>query len=124
MSTQIKVDPETKDYVVSAGRPVETRSLTARARIRLTARRGRWQYAPDDRWGSEFHLIKRRNTTQNPSALENTGTRALQALIDDGTAAEVTVTTQVATRTGVGVKVNIVDAQGEPQILDLPRIGV
>lgn len=123
MSEQWKIDPSKGDYVIDdQGKPELTRSLTHPAYYRLKVRRGTWMYAPDSRYGSDFHKILKRGTGQDMSALEAVGTRALQPLIDDGRALEVDVVGALRYRNAAGLEIKIVDAEGEPDTLELDPI--
>jgi phage gp46-like protein len=109
------IDPVKKDYVLKSGRPVETDSLQVPAYIRIKTRRTRWMYAPDTDYGSDFYLIKKRRSTADASIFENTAAKALQPIVDDGRSSGISVTTQVLTRGGVGMSIDITDARGQSQ---------
>ncbi len=112
------IDPATGDYMVDAsGKPKETDSLRVPAFIRLRARRLGWMYAPDANWGSDFWTVRKRHVPQDGASLENLALRALEPLVDDGRAKDVTVDAQVQSRYGVGLQVDILDASGQNQEL-------
>ena len=124
MSQNWDLDPSTGDYVMEGGSPVNTESLTIPAYIRLKVKRGTWLYAPDATYGSDLYLIKKRRTTQSPTNVETAAAAALQPLLDDGRASEIDVTAIVATRNAVGLQTTIIDARGEPVLLEIPSLGV
>lgn len=117
--SQWKIDPATRDYVMENGAPVETESLTAPAYIRLRVRRKKWLYAPDELFGSDLADQKR----QNPALIESLAARALQPIVEDGRAAELSVSSIGASRHGLQLQIDITDAQGEPQALTIDPIG-
>lgn len=119
-----KIDPVKKDYVMEKGSPVQTTSLTAPAYIRLKAPRRKWMYAPDDNYGSDLKLVKRRHSTDGTSVVEDLAAKALQPIADDGRASEINIKTTVASRNATGLEIQILDAQGNPETLKLPQIGV
>ncbi len=119
-----QIDPSTGDYVMSGGAPVETASLQNPAYVRLKVKRKTWLYAPDEAYGSDLYLIKKRRTDGSQNSLvENTAARALQPLIDDGRASEINVTTTQAARNGVGLEVDLTDAEGNSDQISLNPIG-
>jgi phage gp46-like protein len=122
MAKSWDLDPKTGDYIMQGGSPVETDSLRIPAYIRLKVRRAEWLYAPDDDYGSDFHLIKKRKSTDDASNLEAIGARALQPIADDGRASLITVDTIAVSRHNVGLRTEIEDAGGEVETLDLPQI--
>lgn len=122
MAQNWNIDPGKRDYKLANGAPEQTDSLTIPAYIRLKARRGRWMYAPNSIWGSNFYLIQKRKSTQDASFLENLAADALQPIIDDKRAKEITVSTTVVSRHNVGMQVDIVDASNEEQSITLPSI--
>lgn len=120
------VNPATGDYVMEKGAPVPTESLKVPAYYRLASKRGTWLYAPNDQWGSDFHLQRKRFNGGDLSPLQNMGERALQPLIDDGRAADIAVgfdPNAQASRNNAALKVSILDAQGEIESFNFPRIG-
>ncbi len=83
-----------------------------------------WLYAPDDKYGSDLYLIKKRRTdTSGNSLVENTAARALQPIIDDGRASEISVDTTQASRNGVGLDIELIDAEGSSEQFVLDPIG-
>lgn len=126
MSESWKIDPKTRDYVMAGGAPVPTTDIKVPAFYRLKIHRGRWLYAPDDRYGSDFYLVKKRFNGKDLGGLTNIAEKALQPLIDDGRASAVEVvpdTRQQQSRNNAFMEIEITDAQGEVQKLDLPPIG-
>lgn len=118
-----EVDPKTGDYVMEDGAPKITDSLKIPSYIRLKTKRGAWLYAPDTEYGSDFHLMKKRRSSENASTIEDAAARALQPIVDDGRATEIEVETQVLTRNNVGMKVDIIDSTTERvETLVLPAI--
>lgn len=122
--SQLVIDPVTRDYVMSGGKPVETSELTAPAYIRLKVPRTKWLYAPDDKFGSDFYLQKKHQTTADASSIENVAARALQPLVDDGRAVQIDVTAKSVQRGAASMNINITDAQGDPSSLSLEPIGI
>lgn len=119
-----EIDPKTGDYIMQGGSPKQTDSLRIPAYFRLKTQRTRWLYAPDDKFGSDFYAVTKRQSTRDSSQIETIAATALQPLADDGRAAEITVETQVVARQGVGLKVEIVEANGRFDELILPPLGV
>lgn len=124
MSKQWEINPGTKDYVMESGSPVETGSLKIPAYFRLKVRRGAWMYAPDSEYGSDLHTIKKNRSSQDASKIEAVAARALQPIADDGRAETIDVSVVEAARHGLGLKIDILDAQGETDSLNLEKIGI
>lgn len=118
------LDPITGDYIMSGGAPVETDSLQVPAYFRLKTKRKQWLYAPDDKFGSDYYLIKKRPATNAAQRLENIGSAALKPLTDDGRASSVEVTTDNFTRNTASLTVTITDATGEAETVTFPSLGV
>lgn len=116
------MDPQKKDYVMVNGAPQETNSLTIPAYIRLKVKRTQWMYAPNNQYGSDFYLIKKRKTSQDATQLENIAAKALQPILDDGRANEITIKTTLANRNAVGLQTDIVDSSNNVQTIVLPSI--
>lgn len=116
------IDPKTGDYVIEGGVPVQTDSLVVPAYFRLKTRRLRWLYAPDTTYGSDFHLVKKRRTTEDASFLESIAAQALQPILDDGRAESITVNTTATSRSGVGMQASIISDGGQEDTLDLPQV--
>lgn len=126
MSESWDINPMTKDYLQKDGSPVPTESLTVPAFYRLVIGRGRWLYAPDDKYGSDFYLIKKRFNGGDLSGLQNIGEKALQPIVDDGRASAVDIIpdpAQQGSRYNSFLKVQITDSQGKVENLNLPPIG-
>lgn len=124
MSESWDIDPATGDYLQEKGNPIPTRSLRIPAYIRLKTHRTGWLYAPDQNYGSDFYALKKRQTTRDSINVETIAARALQPILDDGRASEIDVNTVVAVRNAIGMDVKIIDAQGEPEQLNIPSLGV
>lgn len=122
MAKSWEIDPKTGDYIMEGGSPKETDSLRIPAYIRLKTRRQQWLYAPDTQYGSDFHLVRKRRTTEDASAIESIAARALQPILDDGRADSITVDTTATSRHGVGLQASIVEADGTVENLDLPQV--
>ena len=106
------------------GAPSQTDDLTIPAFIRLKAKRTKWLYAPDKKWGSDYYTMNKNRASQTPGIGESIGTKALQPMVDDGRADSITVTAVVRTQYGLGVQIDIETVTGQQQqILFLP-IGV
>jgi phage gp46-like protein len=116
------IDPKTGDYVMNNGSPVETDSLTVPAYFRLKTRRLQWLYAPSSTFGSDFHLVKKRRTTEDASFLESIAAQALQPILDDSRADSITVTTTSTARHGIGMQASIVSDGGKEDVIDLPQV--
>ena len=119
-----KIDPKTGDYIMQGGAPAETDSLEIPAYIRLKVGRGQWLYAPDDKYGSDFYALQKRQTVRDASQLETIAANALQPIADDGRASQIDINARVLTRNGVGLEAEIVKANGQLDRLTLPSLGV
>ena len=117
------INPDNGDYLQQNGRPVNTNSLKLPAYYRLKIKRKSWQYAPDDKYGSDFFKIVK-NTNQTPSQCETVGGRALQPIVDDGRALTIEVTTVNTSRHGIGLQTKIVDAEGQVETVTFKSLGV
>lgn len=118
------LDPETGDYVLEDGAPVIDKGLKTPAFIRLRAKRQTWLYAPDTRWGSDYHLLKKNHSTTDTTQTVSVGNRALQPLLDDGRASEIDITIDRQSRPASRLKIGITDAQGEGEEIVLVPIKV
>lgn len=118
------LDPKTGDYVMENGAPEQTGSLKIPAYIRLKTRRNQWLYAPNNDYGSDYYLLRKKQANLDASTIEAIGERALQPLVDDGRANEITIQTTGTTRTGIEMKTQIIDAAGEPEDITFSRLGV
>lgn len=116
------VDPKSGDYVMEGGSPKLSNSLVMPARVRLRAHRTQWMYAPDTNWGSDFYALKKTPLDQQVNTGETTAARALQPIIDDGRASQIDINAVVSKRGALGLKVDIFDAQGDVETLNLPGI--
>lgn len=124
MAESWDIDPTTGDYIMQNGAPSVTQNLSIPAYIRLKTKRTKWQYAPDSKYGSDFYLIKKRSTTNDSNILEGVAAAALQPILDDGRASDIEVTTVAVALNGVGMDVDITDAQGQDNSFTLPGLGV
>jgi phage gp46-like protein len=118
------IDPNKKDYVLERGSPQQTDSLTIPAYIRLKTRRGSYMYAPDDRFGSEFHLQKKRRTSVDNSSVEDLAAAAVQPIVDDGRASEILIEAEVKNRNNVSFTTKIIDQEGSVDTLEIKSLGV
>lgn len=120
-----QIDPKTGDYLMTKGAPVDDSSLIYPAYYRLKVKRTQWLYAPNDQYGSDFYTIKKRFNPGDVNPLANIGAVALQPIIDDGRASDVDVTYRTSqSLNDTQLSAVITDAQGQPQTLNLPSIGV
>jgi phage gp46-like protein len=117
------IDPTTGDYQVSGGNPVRDESLQFPAYVRLKTQRGSWLYAPDVDYGSDLYLI-RKQTKATPALVENVSERALQPLLDDGRASEISVQHTGSARFGETLDANLTDRNGQTQSLSLSPVGL
>lgn len=119
-----RINPKTGDYIQVNGAPVEDTSLIYPAFYRLKVKRSQWLYAPDARYGSDLHTVKKRFNPNDVNPLTDLCVRALAPMVDDGRALS-TETTFLAPigRNDVQMQTVITDAQGTPQTLNLPAIG-
>lgn len=109
------VDPKTGDYKMVNGAPSQTDSLLLPAYYRFKIQRGKWLYAPDTDYGSDFGSVKKRPGVAANEVMENIGERALQPILDDARAKSITITSTPAGRHGFDLATKIIDAQGEVQ---------
>lgn len=124
MAQNWEIDPKTGDYVMEGGAPKQTDSLRIPAYVRLKTPRTQWLYAPDERYGSDFYTIKKRQTTRDASQIETVAANALQPIADDGRARSIEVEATQVARHGVGLETKIVEASGRLDNLSLPSLGV
>ncbi len=122
-------DESTGDYVMqtgaNAGKPLIDNTLGPPARTLLRAHRGQWMHAPDNKWGSDFYLYKRRKSVDFSDGLaDNIALRALQCMVDDGRADNLDATTQFTQRGGVAVKVTLLDRQLQQEYPVVTKVGV
>lgn len=118
------LNEKTGDYLMSGGSPVQTDSLRIPAYMRLKIRKGGWLYAPDTKYGSDFWLVQKRQTSRDTSSIENAAARALQPIVNDGRASRIDVDNDAVSRNGVGLKCNLYTASGHQEQLNLQGIGV
>lgn len=125
MSQHWNRNPATKDYVMQAnGSPEETDSLTIPAFHRLRTKKLQWLYAPNNRYGSDFHTIQKNRTASDASLFENFAIRALEPLVEDGRAEEIEATVVERARHGVCLQTDIQQASGERESFQIDPIGV
>lgn len=123
------LDPTTGDYKMGAnGAPIPTDDLRIPAYYRIRGHRGKWIYAPNNQWGSDLYLTRKRFASNDISGIASVINNALQPMVDDGRA--ISVSTDVSSsinfnsRSDVALDVDITDAQGKVQSLNLPPLGV
>ena len=116
------IDPCTRDYVMDEnGKPVIDEGLKTPAYFRLKIPRNAWLYAPDDNFGSDFHLIRKNITSSNQVTLINISDRALEPLIEEDRAIETETTFAERARHGVGLNISIREtAKGEDDTMFVP----
>jgi len=122
MAQNWNINPSSGDYVIENGKPVETDSLQVPAYFRLKTQRGRWLYAPDDKYGSTFYTLKKR-TSQDASAIERIAENAIQPILDDGRAREALIETVLSARSEVGLSTTLQQENGNLDTLILPKLG-
>lgn len=109
---------------MQSGSPKQTDSLRVPAYVRLKTPRNQWMYAPDESYGSDFHNLKKRQTTRDASQIETVAANALQPIADDGRARSIEVEATQVARHGVGLETKIAEASGRLDNLLLPSLGV
>ena len=120
-----RIDPKTGDYLQVNGAPVDDPSLIYPAFYRLKIKRTQWLYAPDTKYGSYLYTIKKRFNPNDVNPVANIARVALQPIIDDGRASDASVTyLSPLGLNDIQLSAVITDAQGQPQTLNLPSIGV
>lgn len=124
MAQNWEINPATGDYVMSGGSPVQTDSLKVPAYFRVKTRRGKWLYAPDNKFGSDFYAVQKRPSDNANKRFENIAVSALQPMVDDGRALEIDVKVVENQRSGTGLQVTILDASGEVAVETLPGLGL
>lgn len=122
MSQSWNINPATRDYVMVGGAPQETDSLQVPAYFRLKAKRTKWLYAPDNKWGSDFYKIKKRTNTSNLQ-LENVALAALEPLIDDGRSIQNTAQVIKQGINSAGMQISIEDVSGQIDVQTFPGLG-
>lgn len=121
------IDPNSGDYVMESGSPTDSNDLKYPAYNRLKVQRGQWLYAPNDQYGSDYYLVKKRFNGSSLGNLRDIGERALQPIVDDKRAISVQVnydSQPQQSRNNSALTVILIDAQGELEQLNLPQIGV
>ena len=122
-SNSLYINPETGDYELNQGKPVRDTSLKTPAYVRLKAKRGQWLYSPNEKWGSDFHLIKKNRTNKIASREISTAEKALDPLLDDGRATSVEVEVTERARHGTMLQTKIKESLGEGEQTILTPIG-
>lgn len=107
---------------MEGGAPVQTDSLKMPAYFRIKTKRNTWMYSPSVDFGSDYHLVKKRKTTEDATSIEAIGAKALQPMANDGRASSITVQAVESVRHGLGLETTIIDARGEVEVLSLPRV--
>lgn len=117
----LKLDPATGDYQVENGRIVNDDSLLTPAYIRLKTPRKGWMYAPDESFGSD--LNKAHIRVKDVVAVEESAQKALDPLVRDGRARDVTVQAVQVARGAVELQAVIVDDRGKQETYIFNSIG-
>ena len=112
MAQNLQLDPQTGDYILKNGRPVEDDSLNTPAYIRLKTRRTKWLYAPDTDFGADYYLYSKRHVPSDDKALVAVTNKALQPLIDSGRATAVSSVVQATHRDRVLITTQVTQAGG------------
>lgn len=118
------LNPATGDYVMVGGAPQETDSLQVPAYFRLKTKRTKWMYAPDDKFGSDFYLVKKRPSENADARLRSIAEVALQPIINDGRASSVVAAVTANRRGATAMDVTIVDASGQAEVQTFQGLGV
>lgn len=120
-----RIDPKTGDYLMVNGAPVDDPSLIYPAYYRLKTKRTKWLYAPDTSYGSDLYTIKKRFNPNDVNPVSNIAEVALQPMVEDGRASDVSVGYLApAGLNDIQLSAIITDAQGQPQTLNLPSVGI
>lgn len=110
------MDPIKKDYQVdNSGKPVNERTLLTPCYFRLRIPRTQWLYKPNDDFGSDLKLLKKNSTAGNSTNLQDIAERALEPLIIDGRADDISATLTEKSRHGAGLDIAVQDARGEEE---------
>lgn len=117
MSQNLKINPQTGDYIVVNGRPVEDGTLNTPAYLRLKISRNKWMYAPDTQYGSDFYLYQSRHTASDDVGLLSVAQRALQPLVDSGRATQITIGEMGSARSNFECSAEITQANGQTTTL-------
>jgi phage gp46-like protein len=119
-----QIDPNSGDYIMTNGAPVDDPNLIYPAYYRLKINRLQWLYAPDTKYGSDFYKVKKNITTKPQTSLETIAARALQPIVDSGRATNINVTVTGVARSGVALECDIGSGQTQSDILNLTGLGV
>lgn len=117
------INPQTGDYILKDGRPEETNSLSVPAYFRLKIKRTKWLYAPDTKYGADFYTIQKRPADNANQRFESTATKALQPMVDDGRALQISATVTQNSRGGTALDTKIIDATGEVETVTFNSLG-
>ncbi len=117
-----EVNPTSGDYVLVNGSPKETDSLKMAAYFRMRVRRDQWLYAPNNKYGSKFHELKRNQIQNGPTFIEAVAEDALQPIVDDGRATEIEITGSFTARNNAALEVAITDSSGNIERIVFERI--
>lgn len=124
MGQNWKINPNTGDYVLDGGKPVQSDSLQEPAYFRLKTKRTQWLYAQNNQFGADFYLLNKRQTTRDATRIETIAANALQPIADDGRASSIEIETKVVNRHSIGLQVTLEKADGQLEELILPSLGV
>lgn len=124
MSESWALDPATGDYILDAfGNPTIDNGLKTPAYVRLRAHRLQWQYAPDTQYGSDFYAFKIRRSTSDQKSTKALAARALKPMLVDKRASSISISIIKNTRNMTQFSAKIIDAEGNPEKLELAPIG-
>lgn len=111
------INPGTGDYVIEKGDTVQDFSLQFAAYVRMKVKKKKWLYAPDNNYGSDIYkVLKRGNNT--PRLLETLSFKALEPLILDGRAKEVTAFSKPLSRNNCNIEINILEVNNSIQTFE------
>jgi phage gp46-like protein len=116
------INPGTGDYEMAGGSPQRDTSLQFPAYARLKVRRGAWMYSPNSEYGSDFGTVRKRSST-TPALLESIGTRALQPLLDDGRATDLTFASTGSSRHSEELECSITDSDSNTVSFSFTPVG-
>jgi phage gp46-like protein len=111
------IDPGTGDYVITKGDTVPDYTLKFPAYVRMKVQRKKWLYAPDDNYGADFYKVLKRSFN-TPRVLETMTAKALQPLIDDKRATEISAFSSPQSRNMCNIEVSIVEANRSIQTFE------
>lgn len=120
-------DQTTGDYVQdeSTGKPTTTDGLGPAIRTRMRAHRGKWLYATDASFGSDFYAYKKKKSVDFRDGIgEAIAEKALEPLTKDGRADNIEIETQFSNRGGVAYSINLLDRKKRVEYRVTTPIGV